>query len=151
MHEQRGAANTANLRCPSQGARPLDVAVETADVRGSGLRSMLGGPIENVTRPATLLSCAEVRLPLVFSPTDSTADAPSPPNQSLVTNSSLRKVFVATRSTIHLTAASCTRLTRVVRCVDWLCSREDDGRAAEELARLTIRPATSVTHRHARS
>ncbi|KAJ8111126.1 hypothetical protein OPT61_g6205 [Boeremia exigua] len=119
MHEQRGAANTANLRRPSQGTRPLDVAVETAEVRGAGLRSMLGGPVENVARPAMLLSCAELRLPLV-----------------LPCLTQLQR------------AAGHTPCKRARRCGDWLHSREDDGRRAEQLAKLTIRPATSVSRRH---
>ncbi|KAJ4984059.1 hypothetical protein SVAN01_10415 [Stagonosporopsis vannaccii] len=102
--EQRGAAHTANLRCPSKGARPFDVAVETADVRGSGWRSLLGGPVENVARPATLLSCAEVRLPLVSSSTDSTMDAPSLPSASPARNSAQHTVFQCHART----ADSCT-------------------------------------------
>ncbi len=76
MHEQRGAANTANLRRPSKSTRPLDVAVGTAEVRGSALSVDAGweGPSRTLRdQPATALSCAELRLPLVLSLTDSTA------------------------------------------------------------------------------
>ncbi|KAH6637559.1 hypothetical protein C7974DRAFT_374242 [Boeremia exigua] len=111
MHEQGGAANTANLRRPSKGARPLDVAVETAEVRGSVLRSLLGGPVENITRPATVV-VRRVAIATRIASTDSTARLSRlgrasngrsfPPPRSSSAGTALRSVLVSTYSAWQL-------------------------------------------------